>query len=409
MAVTSALNGCTCRVVQQCKKGGVSITSKPLAWHVLNVQLNGILLQISVTQNRELLMSDTQSSSRKLSIYIITTILVIWLYSLWADRVTPITSSARIHSYLVQIAPEVTGSIIDVSVSDNQIVNAGDLLFRIDPRNYDIALRAAQAELELVGQSIGANTAAVEVAQARVVEALAARNNAREQAARTETLAKRGVLSKADLDNALESKTRAQAGLEAAEAALVQAKQNLGPAGDNNPRILAAMAKLEKAQLDLQKTNVTAPSKGVVTNVQLTNGQRANAGTPLLTFIDPRGVWISAQLRENSLEHIREGQRVDIVLDALPGRVLSGKIDSIGWGTGGSNNVDATTGFLVADNKAISAQRYPVNIVFDDVERLSNVRFGSQATVAVYTEKSKFGEWLASIWMHVLSVWTYVS
>ncbi len=276
-------------------------------------------------------MSEAQSSSRKLSIYIISTILVIWLYSLWADRVTPITSTARVHSYLVQVAPEVTGNIVDVSVEDNQIVDAGDLLFRIDPRNYEIALRAAQAELALVGQSIGANTAAVEVAQARVVEALAARNNAREQAIRTETLAKRGVLSQAELDNAREEKARAQAGLEAAEAALLQAKQNLGPAGDNNPQILSAMAKLEKAQLDLQKTYITAPSKGVVTNVQLTNGQHANAGSPLLTFIDPRRVWISAHLRENSLEHIREGQHVDILLDALPGRVLTGKIDSIGW------------------------------------------------------------------------------
>ncbi|EJT0553932.1 HlyD family secretion protein [Vibrio vulnificus] len=354
-------------------------------------------------------MSDAQSSSRKLSIYIITTILAIWLYSLWADRVTPITSNARVHSYLVQVASEVTGNIIDVSVEDNQVVDAGDLLFRIDPRNYEIALRTAQAELALVGQSIGSNTAAVQVAQARVLEALAARNNAQEQSARTETLAKRGVLSQAELDNALELKARAQAGLEAAEAALQQAKQNLGPEGDSNPQFLAAMAKLEKAQLDLQKTNITAPSKGVVTNVQLTNGQRANAGAPLLTFIDPRGVWISAQLRENSLEHIRKGQHVDIVLDALPGRVLSGKIDSIGWGTGGSNNVDATTGFLVADSKAISAQRYPVNILFDDVEALSNIRFGSQATIAVYTGKSTFGEWLASVWMHVLSVWTYVS
>ncbi|WP_407330761.1 HlyD family secretion protein [Enterovibrio sp. 27052020O] len=354
-------------------------------------------------------MSAAEKSSRKLSFYIIGVILVVWLYSLWSDRVTPMTGNARVHAYLVRIAPEVSGNIIDVSVKDNQVVAAGDVLFNIDPRNYEIALRSAQANLAIAGQNIGASTAAVEVAQARVVEALAARNNAKEQASRTNELAKKGLLSQSDLDNAIEAQSRTQAAFEAAEAALVQAKQSLGPLGENNPQILAAMANLEKAQLDLQKTQILAPSDGVVTNLQLTVGQTANVGSPMLTFIDPRGVWISASVRENSMEHIREGQTVKVLLDALPGRVLTGKVDSIGWGTGGSNNIDQSTGFLTADSGSIGAQRYPVNIVFEHGNVPSNIRYGSQATVAVYTEQSAFGEWLAGIWMHILSVWTYVS
>ena len=169
------------------------------------------------------------------------------------------------------------------------------------------------------------------------------------------------------------------------------------------------MANLEQAQLDLQRTEVIAPSQGVVTNLQLTLGQRATVGTPMLTFIDPRGIWISALVRENSLEHIREGQRVEIVLDALPGRVLNGKVDSIGWGTGGSNNIDQATGFLTADTTSLNAQRYPVNIVFENDDIPQNIRYGSQATVAFFTEQSSFGEWLAKIWIRVVSVWTYVS
>lgn len=204
-------------------------------------------------------MSNTEKSSRKLSIYIITLVLFIWLYSLWSDRVTPITSIARVHSYLVRIAPEVAGNIVDVNIKNNQVVRAGDVLFKIDARNYELAVREAQANLAIAGQTIGASTAAVEVAQAKVVDALAARNNAREQAARISELASRGVLSKSERDNAIEAKSRAQASLEAAEASLVQAKQNLGPEGNNNPQILAAMARLEKAQLNLQKTSVVAP------------------------------------------------------------------------------------------------------------------------------------------------------
>ncbi|CAH0527336.1 Multidrug resistance protein MdtN [Allocatenococcus thiocycli] len=312
-------------------------------------------------------MSNTEKSSRKLSIYIITLVLFIWLYSLWSDRVTPITSIARVHSYLVRIAPEVAGNIVDVNIKNNQVVRAGDVLFKIDARNYELAVREAQANLAIAGQSIGASTAAVEVAQAKVVDALAARNNAREQAARISELASRGVLSKSERDNAIEAKSRAQASLEAAEASLVQAKQNLGPEGNNNPQILAAMARLEKAQLNLQKTSVVAPSDGIVTNLQLTLGQPASVGTPMLTFIDPREIWISALVRENSLEYIKVGQTVKVVLDSLPGRVLEGEVYNVGWGTGDSNNIDANTGFIRADTTSLNAQRYPVNIVFKGV------------------------------------------
>ncbi|CAM3943859.1 HlyD family secretion protein [Shewanella aquimarina] len=354
-------------------------------------------------------MSAAEQSSRKMSFYIIGLILVVWLYSLWADRVTPMTSEARVHAYLVRVASEVAGNITEVNVRDNQIVEAGEPLFQIDPRNYRLAVQSAQANLSLAGQNIGASTAAVEVAQAKVVDAIAARNNAKEQAARVSELAGQGVLSQAELDNAIEAKDRTQANLEAAEASLVQARQALGPKGQDNPQILSAMASLEQAQLDLQRTQVKAPSKGVVTNLQLTLGQRANVGSPMLTFIDPRGVWISALVRENSLEHIKVGNKVEIVLDALPGRVLEGKVDSIGWGTGGSNNIDQNTGFLTADSNGIKAQRYPVNIVFTGTKPPGNIRYGSQATVAFYTEQSSIGEFLAGIWMQIVSIWTYVS
>lgn len=354
-------------------------------------------------------MSAAEKSSRKLSFYIIGVILAIWLYSLWADRVTPMTGEARIHSYLVRISSEVTGNITAVNVKNDQVVEAGDLLFTIDPRNYQIALKSAEANLALAGQSIGANTAAVEVAQAKVIDALAAKNNANEQYLRVQELSTQGVLSQSDLDNAIETRDRTQASFKVAEASLVQAKQNLGPQGENNPQILSAMANLEKAQLDLQRTKIIAPSDGVVTNLQLTVGQKASVGTPMLTFIDPRGVWISALVRENSLEHIKKGQKVEIVLDALPGRVLNGRVESIGWGTGGSNNIDQTTGFLTADSSSLSAQRYPVNIIFENGEVPQNIRFGSQATVAFFTEQSSFGELLAKLWIRIVSVWTYVS
>ncbi|QYK06270.1 HlyD family secretion protein [Shewanella zhangzhouensis] len=354
-------------------------------------------------------MPDSVNASKKISTYLFLTVLGIWLYSLWADRVTPMTTQAFVHAYLVRITPEVAGNIVQVNVGNDKRVEAGELLFEIDASQYQIAREKAQADLERVGQSLGASTAAVQVAQAKVGDARAALDNAKAQAARVETLAERGVLSQAELDNAREAEQRAQASLAAAEASLLQAKQNLGPVGENNPELKAAMAALAKAELDLKRTRVVAPSRGVVTNVQLSPGQYMAPGQPALTFIDPREVWISAMMRENSLEHIRKGVKVGLVFDALPGRVFEGVVDSIGWGSGGANNIDQTTGFETAQTGKQQAKRFPVHIRFDTAPMANELRFGSQVTVAFYTGESSVGEVLAQLWLWCWSKLTYVS
>ncbi|AZQ09681.1 HlyD family secretion protein [Shewanella khirikhana] len=354
-------------------------------------------------------MTESAKASKKISSYLFLAVLAIWLYSLWADRVTPMTTQAYVHAYLVRITPEVAGSITRVEVKNDQVVDAGDLLFEIDSRQYDIALAKARADLERVGQSLGANTAAVEVAQAKVGDARAALSNASAQAKRVAALASRGVLSQAELDNAREAEDRAKAALAAAEASLIQAQQNLGPVGENNPELKAAMAALAKAELDLKRTRVSAPSRGLVTNVQLTTGQYMAPGQAALTFIDPREVWISAMVRENSLEHIHSGGKVAIVFDALPGRVFEGEVESIGWGSGGANNIDQSTGFESAQTGKQQARRFPVHIRFDTNGIDRELRFGSQATVAFYTGESSLGDMLASLWMWCWSKLTYVS
>ena len=105
-------------------------------------------------------------------------------YSLIADRLTPYTSQATVQAFVVRMAPEVAGRVIEVNVVDNQKAKAGDVLFRIDPQPFAITLQQAEAKLAGVGQSIGASTAAVSSAQERLVTATAKRDNTREQVAR---------------------------------------------------------------------------------------------------------------------------------------------------------------------------------------------------------------------------------
>ena len=211
-------------------------------------------------------------------------------------------------------------------------MRTGDLLFRIDTRPYEIAMAEAEARLDLAGQDIGASTQAVESAQAEVVEATANRDNVREQAARVFELVERGVYAQARYDQAKGTLNSAEAAVVGAAAELEGARQALGPEGAENPQLREALAALEQAQLDHRRTSVTAPSDGVVSNLQLSIGQVVSPGQSAMTFIDAASVWITAAFKENSLEYMAAGDPAEVVLNSIPGSVFPAKVESIGWG-----------------------------------------------------------------------------
>jgi multidrug resistance efflux pump len=199
----------------------------------------------------------------------------------------------------VRIRPDVSGKVVEVGVRDNQIVRTGDLVYRIDPTPFRIAVERAEAKLAAAGQAVGASTAAVDAAQAQLVEEIARRGNVREQAARVFELVRLGVYPPAREDQARSQLDEAEAQVQRAQATLQQARQELGPQGADNPQIRETLAALEQARLDLTRTTLLAPGDGVVSNLQLDVGQFAAAGQPALTFLDTRLVWIQAFLREN--------------------------------------------------------------------------------------------------------------
>src|SRR6516165_8833112 len=259
---------------------------------------------------------------RRWTLVILVIFVLLFGWTLVADRLTPYTSDASVRAFVVRIVPEVSGKVIEVAVRDNQIVRTGDLLYRIDPAPFALAAERAEAKLASAGQAVGVSTAAVDAAQAALVEQIAERNNVRDQAARVFTLVRQGVYPKARGDQAEALLGAAEAQVQQAQAALEQARQALGPRGTDNPQIREALAALEQARLDLAHTVLRAPGDGVVSNLQLNVGQFAAAGQPALTFLDARLVWLNAFVRENSLEYISPGTRAEVVLDVLPGRVL---------------------------------------------------------------------------------------
>ena len=347
---------------------------------------------------------------RRLTLIVIAIGAVFFLYGIAADRITPYTAQALVQAYLVRIAPEVGGRVIEIGIDTDQRVEAGTVLFRIDPDQYVLAVRRAEAQLETIGQSIGASTAAVATAQAKLVEAIALRENARDQTKRTFELVRKGVHSEARRTQAQATLNSAEAVVGQAEAELEKAKQTLGPAGADNPQIREAVAVLAQANLDLQRTTLFAPTEGGVTNLSLGIGQVLAKGEPAMTYIDVREVWIEAAFREVSLENIHIGDPVEIVLDLFPGRIIAGQVAAVGYGVG-NREVDARTGLPSPRSQSgwiRPSQPMPVRIEFDPQARPTGLRVGSQAKVMVYPGENAIMNALGYVRMRLAALLAYV-
>ena len=346
---------------------------------------------------------------RRLTLIVMAIGIVLISYGIAADRITPYTAQALVQAYLVKIAPEVSGRVIEVGVDTDQRVEAGKVLFRIEPDQYVLAVRRAEAQLETIGQSIGASTAAVATAQAKLVEAIAMRENARDQTKRTFELVKKGVHSEARRTQAQATLDSAEAIVEQAQAELERAKQTLGPTGIDNPQIREAMTVLAQANLDLQRTTVLAPSEGGVTNLSLGIGQVLSKGEAAMTYIDIREVWIEAAFREVSLENIHIGDPVEIVLDLYPGRVFAGRVSAVGYGVG-NRDVDPRTGLPSPRTQSgwiCPPQPMPVRVEFEGARPLA-MRVGSQAKVMVYPGKNLVMNAIGDVRMWLAALLAYV-
>ena len=322
-------------------------------------------------------------------ILIVCAALLVWY--LRSDRVTPMSSQARVHAQVVPIAPQISGTVSSVSVSNNQLVEPGQELFRIDAESYSYAVQTAEAALQQAYQGQGSAQANVDAAQASLESARAKLNQSRLDTERMRRIREQdpGAISQRRLESAEASYQLAQGNVTAAQAGVKAAKEQLGQPGDENAAVQQALAGLNSARLDLERSIVRAPELGVVTGVQLDKGNFAGAGQPQMTFIAVHNIWIQAAFKENNLGNLDPGDEVAIVFDVLPGRIISGKVREIGFGVDVGNPPLGKLPTIQNDNSWLrSAQRYPVLIDFDlpmNKEGRTRMKVGSQATVVVYT------------------------
>jgi len=169
---------------------------------------------------------------------------------------------------------------------------------------------------------------------------------------------------------------------------------------------------VERAKLDLVRTTVIAPADGVITNLQLADGEYVAAGQDALTLIDTADVWVNANFRENALENVKAGNPVELVLDTLPGRIYNAKVESIGWGVS-QGSIDPETG-LPKINEPMGLVRTPQRFVVKIEPNRhdyapGSVRYGSQANVIVYVSENPVVNAIGRLWMRIVAVLTYVS
>jgi multidrug resistance efflux pump len=352
--------------------------------------------------------------TRRGAIIVLILIVASLLWYFVSDRLTPYTSQARVQAFVVPVAAEVSGIVLKVYVKNNDEVQPGQRLFDIDPTQYQIALERSRSDYESVRLSVNASTASVQAASAAVQAAVANHVFAKQDAKRLEQIYAEdpGALSLRRVESAQANRVKARSQEEAARADLRRAQETAGERGENNAQLLSARAAIEKAELDLKRTEVVAPARGSVTDLRTDVGQFAQAGAPAMTLIAIHDLWISADMTENNLGNVKSGDRVAIVLDVMPGVVLKGRVRSVG--TGISPGKQAQPGALPEIENSRDwlrrAQRFPVAVEFDpsERERLRGVRVGGQADVLIYTGDHFLFNWLAKIFICVMSYFSYL-
>ncbi len=253
---------------------------------------------------------------------------------------SPWTRDGRVRVYTVQIAPEVSGDVVNLSVKDNQFVHKGDVLFRIDPRTYENAVRQAEGRL------------AQARAQASYLDAEARRRQALP-----------------DLAVSREQQTNATGIAQAA-----------------NDASLQAHAEIDQASLNLERTTVRSPVNGWVTNLLLQGGGFATTGQTAMTLVDADSFWIEGYFEETQLRRIRVGAVAKIALMAYPGTDITGRVSGLGRGIDVADAAPGVQG-LPDVNPVFTwvrlAQRIPVRVELDDVPCPVVLSSGLTATVTV--------------------------
>lgn len=307
------------------------------------------------------------------------------------------TDDAYVQAARTMVSSDVAGRVVAVEVHDNQRVAKGQVLFRLDDRNYRIAVEDATAQLAAARLQVRALQATYgqKLADAKAAEETLGYQQREHD--RQRQLAASGVAARSTFDQVHNAVQVARQKVVSAQSDLANALAQLGGNPDlpidQHPSVQRAKAALDKAELDLSHTVVRAQETGIVTKVeQLQVGSYVNAATPVFSMISDR-IWVEANFKETELTHMRPGQHATVEVDTYPGIVFSATVQSLSPGTG------LTFSLLPAENATGNwvkvVQRLPVRLTLDNSDPKVPLRAGLSATVEIDTQHRR--PWL--VWL----------
>ncbi|MBI1773791.1 MAG: HlyD family secretion protein [Proteobacteria bacterium] len=302
------------------------------------------------------------------------------------------TDNAYVRAEKVSVSADISGRVTGVAVKENEVVAAGQVLFRLDEEPLRIALARAKAQLETVHYDIDAMRASYR--QKREEMKLADMNQAyaEREFNRQSELASRAIASQSKFDetrNKLDVARQQHIGVKQDLARLVAAL-----AGDvdipveRHPRYMQAKAEMDQAALDLRRAQVMAPSAGMIAKIDnLRPGDYVKAGTPVFSLVALDRVWIEANMKETDLTYVRAGQRATINVDTYPDLAWTARVDSVSAATGAEFSV------LPAQNATGNwvkvVQRIPVRLLIEDAQNKPALRAGMSVEVEIDTGRQR--------------------
>ena len=328
--------------------------------------------------------TDKRRWLRPLLLFIVPALLLVGGAYYWISSGGSVsTDNAAVKQDIVSVSPQVAGPVVEVKVRNGDQVKRGDLLFRIDPASFRVALEQAEAQLAAAKlQTTQLQTQAVGTG-ADITGASANLQIKRNALSRQSALLKRGFTTRADYDDALNEVRTAETALADARARSANAHSALAPG--EQPSIAQAQAAVDKARLDLERTEIRAPMDGSIANAdRLQVGQMAVTGVGMLSLVHDKAAWVEANFKEKDVGKMVPGQRATIEIDAYPGTHFKAHVLSVGAGTGGEFAIIPAQN--ANGNWVKVTQRVPVRIAFDGNPSKPMIA-GLSSTVTVYLDR----------------------
>ncbi len=303
------------------------------------------------------------------------------------------TDDAYADGTAVLISPRVSGTVTELFVQENWIVKKGDVLLKLDPRDFQVRVEQAQAQLARTRDTVDQLFLEISAAEAGRRLAHSQLDQAQLDFRRAKELEASGVVSRDYFDQKQTALNIATASTALASREVERARAALGTSSQDHARyqrpiVQQAQAALDTARLELGYTEIPAPVNGIITHKTVHIGNRVQVGQPLLSIVPIDSLYVTANYKETQLTYVRVGQKADIEADIYPGYVFYGHVDSIGFGTGASFSIlppENATG-----NWVKVVQRVPVKIVIDDqIPADKQLRVGLSVTASIDIRDSR--------------------